>query len=298
MSTELINLTFGAAINLLVALAIGLIGVIANSGWFLPQIFTANTVQRLPRKKPVVVNLGFFTERLPVWLLPISALFAVQAPTLALLLFFIGYAGHALGAGLVATAWQDLIARVFPVVRRGRFFGITTFAGNGAGTVGATFSAWLLATLVFPTNFVATFTIAAVFITLSCAFLAFTREPEQPVTAPRQSNREFWASLPVILRQDVNFRRFVLARLMLVLGGMGSGFVTVAAVNRWAVSDGTVGVYTMALLIGQTAGTLAAGFLAGAFASAAGTTSAAASASLKTAGTAVQMISRVVLPWV
>ena len=243
-------------------LAIGLIAVIANSSWFLPQLFTANGVQRLPRKKPVVVNLGFFTERLPVWLLPISALLAVQSPPLALALFFIGYAGHGLGAGIVATAWQDLIARTFPVTRRGRFFGITTFVGNGTGAVGAIFSAWLLATLIYPTNFVATFAIAAAFITLSWLFLALTREPVQAVTAKRQSTREYWGSLPEILRQDANFRRFLASRLLLVLGGMGAGFVTVSAVQRWGVSDGTVGLYTTALLIGQTVGTLAFGLLA------------------------------------
>lgn len=243
-------------------LAIGLVAVIANSGWFLPQLFTANTVQRLPRRKPVVVNLGFFTERLPLWLLPLAALLAVEAPTVALVLFFLGYAGHAVGAGIVATAWQDLVARIFPVDRRGRFFGITTFVGNGTGALGATFSAWLLATLVFPTNFVATFTLAAFFITLSWFFLALAREPEQAVTAPRQSNRQFWAGLPQLLRSDRNFRRFILSRLLLVLGNMGAGFLTVAAVSRWQVPDGTVGLYTLALLIGQTVANAAAGFLA------------------------------------
>ncbi len=242
--------------------AIGLIGVIANSGWFLPQLFTANRVQRLPRKKPVVVNLGFFTERLPLWLLPLAALLAVSSPTLALVLFFLGYAGHAVGAGIVATAWQDLIARCFPVARRGRFFGFTTFLGNGTGAVGALLSAWLLANLAFSVNFAATFTIAATFITISWAFLALTREPEQLPTAPRQSERDFWASLPGILRHDSNFRTFLVARLLLVLGGMGGGFVTVAAIQRWQVPDGTVGLYTVAILLGQTAGTLGLGLLA------------------------------------
>lgn len=243
-------------------LAIGLIAVIANSGWFLPQLFTANVVQRLPRRKPVVINLGFFTERLPLWLLPVAALLAVESPALALALFFLGYAGHAVGAGLVATAWQDLVARIFPVERRGSFFGITTFVGNGTGALGATFSAWLLAALVFPTNFVATFTLAALFITLSWAFLALAREPEQAVTAPRQSSRQFWAGLPQILRSDQNFRQFILARALMVVGGMGAGFLTVAAVARWQVPDGTVGLYTLALLIGQTLANAAAGLLA------------------------------------
>jgi MFS family permease len=243
-------------------LAIGLIAVIANSGWFLPQLFTANTVQRLPRRKPVVVNLGFFTERLPLWLLPLSALLAVRAPAVALFLFFLGFASHALGAGVVATAWQDLIARIIPVDRRGRFFGITTFVGNGTGALGAIFSAWLLATLVFPTNFVATFALAALFITLSWAALAQAREPEQRVTAPRQNSRQYWAGLPRILAEDHNFRRYINARLLMVLGGMGAGFLTVAVVSRWQVSDGAVGLYTLALLIGQTLGNAGAGFLA------------------------------------
>ena len=57
-------------------LAIGLVAMIAQGGWSLPQLFTANYVERLARKKPVVVNLGFFTERLPFLLLPAAALLA------------------------------------------------------------------------------------------------------------------------------------------------------------------------------------------------------------------------------
>jgi MFS family permease len=102
-------------------LPIGLVAAIAQSAWFLPQLFTANAVERLPRKKAVAVNLGFFLERLPLWLLVVSALLAATSPLLALLLFFVGYTWHGLGAGIIATAWQDLIARCFPVARRGRF---------------------------------------------------------------------------------------------------------------------------------------------------------------------------------
>lgn len=244
------------------ALAIGLVAVIAGSGWFLPQLFTANTVQRLARKKPVVVNLGFFTERLPIWLLPISALLAVQAPTLALILFFIGYAGHGVGAGIIATAWQDMIARCFPVDRRGCFFGISSFVGSSVGIAAATFSAWLLAMLVFPTNFAVSFALAALFITISWAFLSFVREPVQPGVQHHQSSRQFWAGLPAILHSDPNYRNFLAGRLLLVLGGMGIGFITVAAVQRWQIGDGVVGLFTTCLLIGQTLGTLGFGLLA------------------------------------
>lgn len=243
-------------------LALGLVAVIAQGAWHLPQLFTANAVERLARKKPVVVNLGLFSERLPMGLLVAAALVAGRYPALALALFFVGYAWHGLGAGMVATAWQDLIARCFPVDRRGRFFGITMFAGIGTGALGAALSTWLLQAFPFPTNFVYIFGIAAAGITLSWFFLALTREPVQPVSAPRQSNRQFWATLPDILRHDHNFCRFLVARLLQVLGTMGVGFVTVAAVQRWQVPDSTVGLYTAALLGGQTVGNLAFGFLA------------------------------------
>ena len=113
-------------------LAIGLVAVIAQGAWFLPQLFTANLVERLARKKPVVVNLGFFLERLPMWLIVLAAVLAGRSATAALLLFLLGYAWHGLGAGVIATAWQDLLARCFPVARRG-FLRRRRFRSNPCG---------------------------------------------------------------------------------------------------------------------------------------------------------------------
>ena len=246
-------------------LPIGLAAVIAQGGWFLPQLLTANGAERLARKKPIVINLGFFLERLPLWVFVIAALIANRTPASALSLFLVSLAWFCLGAGMVATAWQDLIARCFPVDRRGRFMGTTMFIGTGIGALGAVLSAWLLKTFPFPTNFVYIFTIAAASITLSWIFLALTREPVQPVNALQQSNRQFWAALPEILRRDHNFRHFLLARSLLALGGMGAGFITVSVVQRWQVPDSTVGAYTAILLLGQTVGNLAFGWLADRF---------------------------------
>jgi MFS family permease len=242
--------------------ALGLLAVLAQGAWLLPQLFTANVVERLPRKKPVVIRLGLFLERLPVWLLVLAALLASKSAALGLAVFFIGYAWHGLGAGFVATAWQDLVARCFPVDRRGRLMGTTMFIGAGMGALGSGFSAWLLTSFDFPTNFVYTFIIAAAAITLSWFSLSLTREPVQPVKAPRRSNRQFWAGLPHIVRQDHNFRRYLIARLLMALGGMGVGFVAVAAVTRWQVPDSTVGVFTGVMLVGQTISNLAFGWLA------------------------------------
>jgi MFS family permease len=241
---------------------IGIAALISQGSWFLPQVFTANSIEQLARKKPVIVNLGFFTERLPMWLLVFSAVIAVRNPTLALIIFLVSYAWHGFGAGLVATAWQDLLARCFRVERRGRFMGTSFFIGGLAGAVAAGFSVQLLAGFEYPLNFVLLFFLAALFITLSWFALSLTREPVQKVTVPRKSSRQFWSDLPVIVRRDDNFRHFLVARLLLALSGMGITFVTVSALRRWAVADSTVGIYTAVFLAGQMVGNLFLGLLA------------------------------------
>jgi MFS family permease len=247
------------------SLPVGLAQSIAQGSWFLPQLFTANVVERLARKKPVVVNLGLFLERVPMWLIVAAALIAGRSPELALILFLFGYAWHGLGAGIIATAWQDLLAKCFPVERRGRMLGLTMFVGAATGVLGTRLSTSLLEAHPFPLNFTYVLTIAAIGITVSWFFLALTREPVQATAAPRKSTQQFWASLPEIVRRDHNFRRFLTGRMLLSLGAMGSGFIILAGVERWQLPDQIAGVYTMALLVGQTSSNLTFGLLADRF---------------------------------
>ncbi|MBE2225186.1 MAG: MFS transporter, partial [Anaerolineae bacterium] len=72
----------------------------------------------------------------------------------------------------------------------------------------------------------------------------------------------YWGTLPSIVRKDENYRRFLYGRSLMALGGMGFGFITVTAVQKWQVSNSTVGLYTLALLLGQTIGNLFFGLLA------------------------------------
>jgi MFS family permease len=243
-------------------LPVGLLAVVTQGGWFLPQLFTANAVEQLARKKPIVVNLGFFLERLPFWIAALSPLLAFRSPTLAMVVFLLAITWHVVGGGVVATAWQDLIARTFPLERRGRFFGLTSAVGAVVAALSARFSRYLLERYPFPTEFLYIFLLAAGGITLSWVFLSLTREPIQPASAPRRSNRDFLRKLPTILHKDHNFRNYLIARVLLALGTMGNGFLTVAALRRWQIADGVVSDYTLILLVGQALSNLIFGFLA------------------------------------
>lgn len=242
---------------------IGLVPAIGQAGWLLPQLFTANYVERLPLKKPVVVRIGLVTERLPLLFMSLSALWlAAERPGMATVALLATHIWFVFGAGLIATAWQDMIAKVIPVDRRGRFYGIANFCGNGMGALGATGSALILERYPFPQNFALCFLLAFIFVFVSWLFIALTREPPLQSRKPRVSQWEYLRRLPAVLRSDANFSRFLLARVISSLGGMGIGFVSVYAIRHWGLPDGQVGVFTAVMLAAQTVCNLVFGFLA------------------------------------
>ena len=61
--------------------------------------------------------------------------------------------------GSSRSSWQDLIARCFPVQRRGRYAGTAAFLGALAGFAGSVLATWLLNRYVFPVNFALVFAI-------------------------------------------------------------------------------------------------------------------------------------------
>jgi MFS family permease len=243
-------------------LAIGLVALLAQGGWYLPQLFTAHATERVPRMLPIMVNIGFFAERLPLWLLVFAASLAVRAPTTALILTVASYAWHTLGGGAIAPAWQQLVARCFPVDRRGFFMGFGSFVGTGFGALGAAASIALLAALPYPKSFVTIFAIGAVSVLLSLGFMTQVREPVPASLPPRQSSHEYWSGIRKILRAGGNFGWYLVGRVTMGFGALGAGFVTLSAIRTWGVSDATVGGYTGAMLLGEAAGMLVFGALA------------------------------------
>ena len=243
-------------------LLIGLIPFLSTAGPLVPQLFMANAVERAPRKKYFPVNLGFFLERVPIFLLaPLTYFLATSQPILALAGFFILYTWHCFGAGVIIVGWQDMIAKIIPVERRGRFFGITNFIGNGTGILGALAVPFLLDRSTFPTAYVLAFAAAGGLIFLSWVFLSLTREPAVASSKPVVSQLNYMRSLPDVLRKDRNFRMYLLSQIIFALSGMATGFLVVYTVHAWNLPDAQASGFTIALQIGLTLANLFFGFL-------------------------------------
>lgn len=242
---------------------IGLIPFLSTSGYLLPQLFVANWVERAPRKKFFPVTIGFFLERVPIFLLGPAAYFlATSRPDLALAAFFILYAWHAFGAGIIIVGWQDMIAKIIPVEKRGRFFGITNFIGNGTGIIGALAVPFVLERSDFPTGYVLAFTAASILIFLSWIFLSMAREPAVPSNKPPVSQLDYLRSLPDVLGRDRNFRMYLLSQIVFSLSGMATGFLVVYTVKTWNLPDAQASGFTIALQVGLALSNLFFGFLA------------------------------------
>jgi MFS family permease len=162
---------------------------------------------------------------------------------------------------VIGVGWQDMIAKIIPVDKRGRFFGISNFIGNGAGILGALAVPFVLNRSTFPTAYVLAFSAASLLIFISWIFIALTREPAVPSSKPPVSQLNYLRSLPDVLRGDRNFRMYLLSQVIFSFSGMATGFLVVYTVQTWQLPDARASGYTIALQVGLTLAFLFFGFL-------------------------------------
>ena len=142
-------------------LAIGLLATAFQLGW-LPQIFIAGYVERSQRKLPLLIRYTVL-ERIPSIGLTLCALAAISSsngeyvvpvPFLLGAVYICRFC-QSVASGLAVPPWMDIIARVVPGERRGRFMGNWTMIGRALGVGTAALTAPILEWIPFPYNFAA-----------------------------------------------------------------------------------------------------------------------------------------------
>jgi len=233
------------------ALLIGLIPAIHSVGWQLPQLFTANRVSRLTKFKPTVLQLTI-QERLPFLFM---AIVAWMAPTIgikwSLALIFILLVWQGLGAGLTANPWQSMIAKIIPGNLIGTFFGAQSAAANLLASLTAIAAGIILDRNDSPIDFTLCFLLAGGGMAISWFFLAWTREDERQFNLPVITWMEFRDKIAGILKQNRNFRWFLITRMLSQFAAMGFAFYTVYAVRQLGVPGTTIGIMTGLLMATQ-----------------------------------------------
>lgn len=241
---------------------LGIIPAFIAIAFAMPQLISAGYIQNLHEMKPFIVwtafagRIAFLALVIAIWL------FAATNPTLMLVLFFLLFGFFRAVGGANMPAWSELIAKVIPNYIRGRFFSITQGVGGGLGAIGIFLAGVLLDRYPFPANFVAIFAGAFVFTSLSLFSLSRVKEPvtTRPVTQNRSITKQL-LGVPALLRADANFRHFLGARVILVVGQLALAFFTVYGVRNWGADAQTVSTFTAILLVAQTVGAFTMGFI-------------------------------------
>lgn len=234
------------------AILIGLIPAIHGVGWQLPQLFTARSVSRLSRFKPMVMKMTVH-ERLPFLGLGLVALaLPTIGPKIALPLTFGVLIWQGLGAGLTATPWQSMIGKIIPSKSRGTFLGMQSGAANLLASGAAVAAGFLMQRLGFPFGFAICFFLASLGLVVSYIFLGLTREPAS-LLEEQPSRVDYRSGLMEIIRRDKNFTWFIIVRMLSQLAMMAFGFYTVYAVRHHGMGEFEaglmMGVYTLAQII-------------------------------------------------
>ncbi len=233
---------------------IGFVATLFHIGWQMPQLLTSSYVASLRRYKPMVLTMTL-VERLPYFGLALLAFTLPQIDAdVALVLALLLLGLQSLGGGFTGTAWQSMISKIMPPHRLGSFFGIQSACVNLFGAGGALLASYILQRLAFPDSFSLLFFLAGLSLLVSFLFLAWTYEPKSDPQDVAESVkwRQFGGRLRQILREDENFRWFLIARGLTAVSLTAISFYTIYGIRRFDMSPELAGVLTSVLLVSNT----------------------------------------------
>jgi MFS family permease len=233
---------------------IGLIASIFWAGWLVLQPVSLFLFARRRRTKTFLIPWSLTFAVLPyvavAWV--IYAL-AATSPALCVTLILVILTVRVVGAGMGIPFWLDWQSMIFRQEIRGRVIGMMATAAP-IGAAAATYSAGLVVeSMGYPANYSAVAAAGVVFFLIALAVLSRVKEPESlraPYTPLRPGDlfRRFRHSL-----SEVNFRRYLIGRILMTLGAGGAAFYAVhfQGPAGGSVPEATVIKLSSLLLVGQ-----------------------------------------------
>lgn len=181
-----------------------------------PQIWAASILTAQPRKRPVLI-LSSSGGRLPLILLILATLLWIEThPMPVIIVLAVTFIAFYISEGVNGVVWPDLVAKVIPEGRRGRFFGfgqfISSIASAGAGFV----VNWLLSNtgLDASQRWTWIWVGAAIAMGLSVVSMFFVKEDAVKPVEDKVDVMKSIRQMIVLIKTDKWLRRVVLVQLI------------------------------------------------------------------------------------
>lgn len=239
---------------------IGLGSIMDIAGWFLPQIIGSYFILKR------VYRLSYYRMMGLVRILAVGliafATFCLGSNHQSLLLpiFLVLEIIYAMGGGLSAVAFLDMVGRAIPTTShngqggRGSFFGWRILLGGITGiAVGFLVVRPILAGIEYPDNFALLFALATITVTIGIGAVVLMKD--KPSTPPPHAN-----SFKLHLRQsfrlvvtDKIYRQYFLLRHIMTLWSMGLPFYILFAQNKYSLTPFWIGAFLASRFGGEMA---------------------------------------------
>lgn len=241
---------------------IALAPVLMTVGVSTPSIFIVHLIERLHWKKPILLISGAL-QRLPTLFAGLGLLLWAERYPL-IVLYLVAFAPFVSGlfCGVTFPAWIELVAKTVPAARRASVFStrmiIASLVGIGAG-VGIT---KILQHWPGATGYGVLHLIAFTFLGASYIVFCMIKETDLP---PKKTNgnHNFMTSLreiPQILREDGDFRNFLMSRCLGMAMFIVLPFVSIHALDTLKQSQDFLGNLVVAGVAGAISGNLLAAY--------------------------------------
>ena len=243
--------------------AVGLVLMLWTAGFNFPQIFIANHAQRFPYKMRLFLQTAFL-QRIPWLLLALLSFFMLGglSPTAGTIAFFFLFTLAGVTGSLCFPIWFDVIAKLTPVELRGRLFAARNLLGGLLGILAGLVVERVLTEIAYPLSYGVLYTLAFSLTLVSYWSLTKLKEEAPSPVAEEVHTLEYYRSLPRILKEQKNFRNFLIADALLLAATMAFAFYSVHAIRKFSLSDSSAGIFTVVVMCSAIIGNMFFGTIA------------------------------------
>ena len=239
---------------------VGLGAGLQQLGGLISPIVSASQIEHRKKVMPAAMLIGS-AMRLAVFGMALASWFMRGLPLLVSMLVLLFLFGIFSGAQRVA--FQLLLAKVIPIVRRGRLQAWRNLTGGAIAAV-LTWAAgrYLIGRNIFGHGYSVTFAVAFVLTSLGLTFLqVLLREPDPVRLRARVRILDRLRDFPALLSGDRGFLFFMLTQTLAVAGRLAAPFYVLFAKSSITLDGPTLGLLGFAFLGADTASNLVWGYL-------------------------------------
>ena len=204
-------------------------------------LLLAPKMEAIVKRKGIVLVLGVFM-RVPTLVVGLSLIaFGISWPGLALVMVSGALIVRKLAGGLLNPMWMDLLAETIPPGKQSRLMGSRTFLSALVGLPCALFAGWVLDAYVFPGNYAALYVVAFIF--LAGSWLVFALVDDVPDEVPEREEQtagRYYGRLGAALKDDHNYRNFLLTQMFRHAAFAGVAFYVITAEEFHGMEVGVV----------------------------------------------------------